>query len=270
MLDIARSFQRTDVRVIAAGSFVLGGAAGALVTRQILTKKYLEIINFEVNEVKDSYAKRYKEGDYATPEGAAAMLLTEHGTLIQREGYGFTVEGGSSTVTIDGVDYKPDADGNVVVNPEFVREVEPVESANIFSDVNFRARQDEAMEIGTVRTEDFPYEISVDEYFTENPHFEKLTVTYWEGDDTLADDRESPVPDGAVDEVIGAANLEKFGLRSGDANIVYVRNEKTSVDYEVIRDKRKYAVIVAGANPDDLEDTPPVRTKRRSDVERDD
>lgn len=268
-IDIQRSFTRTDVRVIAVGSFVLGAAGGVLVTRHVLTKKYLAIVNFEVEAAEERYAKKYKEGAYSTPEGAAAVLIQEEEytlgnfeTLPDVED-GIVVNGESHPILVD--------DGGQAIAETGIRSqrVEPVQT-NAFSDANFRLRQDEAMEIGTVRTPDLPYEISVDEFFTENPHFEKLTVRYWEGDDTLADDRESPVPDTAVDEVIGGDNLDKFGLRSGDPNIVYVRNEKISVDYEVIRDRRKYAVIVAGANPDDLEDdgrNP--RVKRRSDVERD-
>lgn len=84
-----------------------------------------------------------------------------------------------------------------------------------------------------------PYIVSADQHYDENPHFDKITVCYYEGDSTLADESEEIIQD--VDGTIGENALVSFGHMSGDPNVVYVRNERLSIDYEVIRLSKKYS-----------------------------
>jgi hypothetical protein len=48
-----------------------------------------------------------------------------------------------------------------------------------------------------------------------------------------------------VDELIGMDNL-LFGHMSKDSNCVYIRNNKTGYDYEILRSQGSYAEVVAG------------------------
>lgn len=89
-----------------------------------------------------------------------------------------------------------------------------------------------------------PYVISVDEFMNDNPEYDKTTITYFEGDDTLCDEREEIVPD--VEGVITTDALAHFGNMSNDRNVVYVRNDRISTDFEIIRDKRNWHEVVAG------------------------
>ena len=107
------------------------------------------------------------------------------------------------------------------------------------------------------RDRENPYVITVDQFMNDEDDFnqERVQLTYWEGSDTLADER--GVMMDRVNETIGDENLMKFGLGSKDRNIVYVRNEKIGADYEIVKDERSYYTVVLGA-PD------PEATQKRS------
>lgn len=102
-----------------------------------------------------------------------------------------------------------------------------------------------------------PYVISSEEYSHDEPEFDKITISYYEEDDTLCDDRERPIDD--IEGLIGDA-LSHFGEKSNDRNIVYVRNHRISSDFEVLRETGEYAVRVLG-----LEKEPKPRLKKMRD-----
>lgn len=91
---------------------------------------------------------------------------------------------------------------------------------------------------------DEPYVISYDEYNQDMTHYDKLTLNYYEDDDTLTDDEDEVIPD--VDLIVGGDSLTRFGEMSGDPEIVYVRNDKLQIDYEIIRLSRSYGETVLG------------------------
>lgn len=93
-----------------------------------------------------------------------------------------------------------------------------------------------------------PFIISFEEYLENTA--EKHTLTYYEGDDTLCDQGENVIPDEDIEGLIGPDALIKFGTRSDDPHIVYVRNMKNGVDYEVVRNLGSYKLLVAGMRED--------------------
>lgn len=98
------------------------------------------------------------------------------------------------------------------------------------------------------RNPDKPYIITVDEYMSDELHRDdKLTLTFFEEDDTLIDEREQVMQD--VEQMVGLENLHHFGLGSRDRNMLYIRNEKMHCDIEIIRDTRSYTEVVLGVKP---------------------
>jgi hypothetical protein len=89
-----------------------------------------------------------------------------------------------------------------------------------------------------------PYIISLEEFMEERTDLEKLTLTYYEGDDVLCDDRDVAILD--YEKSIGDDALSKFGHLSKDPNVVYVRNEKIEADYEIVKDHRSFSEAVLG------------------------
>jgi hypothetical protein len=94
------------------------------------------------------------------------------------------------------------------------------------------------------RTEEAPYIISNEEYFADDAGHSQTTLTYYEGDGVLADERDEVLDD--VDNVIGDNNIPRFGHRSEDPNVLYVRNHVLGTDFEICRSKGKYSELVAG------------------------
>lgn len=89
-----------------------------------------------------------------------------------------------------------------------------------------------------------PYVISYEEFSEEHPEFSKITLTYFDADDVLCDDREEIIPD--KEYSIGEDSLEHFGEDSNDKDVVYVRNERLSTDYEVVRSQGSYEAVILG------------------------
>lgn len=94
--------------------------------------------------------------------------------------------------------------------------------------------------ISEVRTRDI-YVITTEEFSEGRTDHDKLTITFYEDDGVLADENEEIIEDPY--SLIGDA-LERFGEGSEDAEIVYVRNERIAVDYEVVRLSKSYAETV--------------------------
>ena len=105
-----------------------------------------------------------------------------------------------------------------------------------------------------------PYVISLEEFSEEKDNFDKTTLYYYELDDTLTEQNDEIITD--IYSTIGDNALSSFGEDSQDPEIVYVRNEKISTDYEVVRHDASYATVVLGYKDDDKK-----RVNKRSELD---
>lgn len=94
-----------------------------------------------------------------------------------------------------------------------------------------------------------PYIVSRDSFENEHMDFSKNCLTYYEGDDTLCDERDDVIV--AINHLIGDEALTSFGEGSDDENIVFVRNIALSSDFEITRDDRSYVEVVLGVPSDE-------------------
>lgn len=86
-----------------------------------------------------------------------------------------------------------------------------------------------------------PYVIPVDVFVADEMDFSQETLTYYEGDDTLADQSDQPIYN--YSNLLGEL---KFGHGSGDPNVVYIRNETIRREWEVLRHTGQFAIEVLG------------------------
>lgn len=91
------------------------------------------------------------------------------------------------------------------------------------------------------RDNETPYILHKDEFFNEEMGFRQTTVTYYAGDDIMADEQETPVYN--YTQLMGPL---KWGHGSGDPNVVYIRNEKLRHEWEVILHTGRFEVEVLG------------------------
>lgn len=82
--------------------------------------------------------------------------------------------------------------------------------------------------------------------------FKKVDLTYFEGDDVLMDEDERIIRD--IDGTIGLESLKNFGYYNPDPKVVYVRNNRLEVDFEVMRDEGSFAEQILGVQTEDTED----------------
>jgi len=108
------------------------------------------------------------------------------------------------------------------------------------------------------RTQNKPYVITVDEFMMDNREWDKVSLTYYSDDDTLADEDDQGVPD--IDACIDLANLAHFGVGSNDPAVMHIRNELKEIDFEVTRVEGSYSKIIMGIDKwdaDDIEEPKP-------------
>lgn len=98
-----------------------------------------------------------------------------------------------------------------------------------------------------LRSLETPYVITHDEFFEGEREFEQQSLTWFSGDSVLVDSDEEPIGD--VASMVGTANMSRFGHGSKDENIVYIRNEKFEIDFEVALSQGTYTKDVLGLDP---------------------
>lgn len=233
---------------------VVGLGTGFLVGYQVSKKKFEKFANEEIASVKDTYSRRYKDGAYSTPESAAAVLIPEDEDESEILPTFSEPEIREYTDQVEELGYQREIDEQVEV-PTIVQ--------NVFVE-NLKVEiEDESTQAWTPKREPHkPYLITEEEYMTTEEDWDKLTMMYYEEDDSLADDREQLVSD--IESVIGDEALDHFGYGTNQKNAVYVRNPRISTDFEILRDKRSYQEVVIGI-PQEKTKKSPVRRMREGD-----
>jgi hypothetical protein len=88
-----------------------------------------------------------------------------------------------------------------------------------------------------------PYAITNEEFLTEFEDFNKISLTFYMGDGTLCDERDAPIRDTSI---VGKGFADLFGQDPADPDIIHVRNEKLTVDFEIARRHGTYTEEVLG------------------------
>ena len=209
----------------------VGAAIGSLVTWKVVKTKYEQIAQEEIDSVKDEY-KRIMDLQRKEVE-----LYRNKQTAIQNESEEPSEEQND--------EYYPDDDERDFTASE-KEQVEYYKLASRYRKTE-EPDDDKTNKEGDEEEEDLvqyvngPYVISPEE-FGDEPSFSTQPLDYF-ADGVLADGWGIELD---LDETIGEDAIDHFGDYVDD--IVYVRNERTEIDYEVTRDPRTYAEA-ARTNP---------------------
>jgi len=215
---------------------VVGGFVAYKVTEKKLRLKYERIAEEDVAAAR----KFYKEGpEYSDPvklaEQLGAEVASEPDPLFEEAVEAVRSYGGGEInevrVTETHVEVEVETPEEVADRNIFVDHREPEDLFDLAKDT---ANRDPLV----------PFIIYHDEFMQNDPEHEQVSLTYYEGDQTLSDERDEPVPD--PEATVGLANLERFGHGSKDANLVYIRNETLNMDFSIARSPGKYAHEVLG------------------------
>lgn len=247
------------------------GVVAYKILKKRLEKQYEERLDREIDEMRNFYRRRNKSGDFATPQTTAEKLLAEEATEA-RDAYEGKDEPPKPVVPTSGPPESTQVRyDKVVTNPQAqqlvkdkVVRVEETTTRNIFVDGKPLVDDDwdaEAEEAN--RTPEVPYIISFEEFQENSFEHEQTSMTYYEGDDVLADEKDEMIPE--IESFVGHDNL-RFGHGSRDPNVVYIRNERTESDYEVQRSTGKFSEEVLGGFRHS-DDSPRLRKARWGDDE---
>lgn len=228
---------RNELKVFLA--FGVGSVLGAVVTHRLAKKKFEAELEKEIQDVKDNYRILRKE-DYETPTD---FVQKNRPDLIEDE----ILRSMEVNTIIE----------HAKLNEEMQDEVEQYQTGSIFNRFEHKDPEDKHLlpedanetlfeNLKATRTEDTPYLVSVDEYHDEYNHWQKMSVTYFAGDNIIAYEDDTIMMD--PDETIGTINLSRFGVMSQDPGIVYVRNHRLNIDYEIVLDDGKYSDMMARIN----------------------
>lgn len=146
------------------------------------------------------------------------------------------VEFTKPTVVLTPEEYEAAQAVNVMVVEDLPQpEPEPV-TVNVFDVDGWDYNAEKAK-----RTQDKPYVIHRDEYYGEEMGYSHTTLTYYQKDDVLVDEANTPI--NGFENVTGPL---LFGHGSGDPRTVYIRTNKFNTEYEILLDDGSFAEEVLG------------------------
>ncbi len=219
-------------------SFATGVVTGYLLCNKRMASKYDKLLAEQIEQTKQFYGRLYKRDEYATPESTYDAMVDEAVEAVR-------AYKGMPPSKIEDVTEVSEEDGTIDV--EYVMSdselvVVDVQEKNIFDN-----GIPEQLDVAN-RSADYPYVVTLEEYMENEQGHEQVTMTYYSGDNVLADERDKHVED--VQGTVGRINLQRFGVGSGDPNVVLIRNEKIGLDFEVLQSTGKYAHEVLGFEED--------------------
>lgn len=233
-------------------SFGLGSAAGYFVAKRRLSLYYMRQAEIEIADAKATYERLREEHQEEIRSLAVRELLDKY------QGNPTTLNGNTSDTTKKstrkprkttasstrknpsvtlGVREEP---RNIVHNPSEDAKAAVITIIDDGSNADTLDLSDDEL---SKRDSRAPYIITIDEFMEGGTGTAQVTFTYYEGDNTLSDEKDSIIDDPT--KLIGTDNL-KFGHGSRDDNAVYIRNERIALDMEVVRSQGKYSEEVAG------------------------
>lgn len=220
----------------AVGAFSAGAgiAAGYFLAKKKLESSFTARLEVEIADAKAYYQEMYSTPVFDAP--APVETATPLPLLVNNER--FNLDADTVGKALDAVrEYSPSEDpvedrrAPVVVNNIFTNHTPPGEEV-----------------LGALmasRDPSEPYIITKEEFYENEPDYEQVQFTYYEGDQVLVDDRNEfdPLDN---ERVAGEDNLLRFGYGSGDENVLYVRNETLDppLDLHITRSVGRYAVEV--------------------------
>ena len=258
----------------------LGALTAHILTKNALKAKYEALVEAEVQTAKAYFSMRHKTGAYADPVKLAEERLgkdeveTEYVEKVQqytgreehiqkpeikhvskprpeeddeplhlRSWYGRALASGMEAFEQRLIDEaKQEVDGVKQKLGIFEEEDEPDEEEEVITMNIFSENESSASSAGG-RDTNRPFILSAREFEDGELDYSQNTLTYYEGDDVLTDERDQPIHH--LQKIVGAENL-KFGEMSDDPNIVYIRNNELEVDFEVCRSKGTFTEEVLG------------------------
>lgn len=253
---VVRSLNKIKVQFALLGA-ACGAAAGAFIAFGVAYRKaetkYSKISDDEIAEMRQHYQDKALALDAEASKTDLNDLVAERGYKSPDEGPPMAVSPPTGVVEAakEGTESTPNnrqLQGDRLKPGVPVNQEPKVERHNVFEDAQHEDEWDYQAELRR-RSPTEPYVIHYDER-AEFDTYSDVTLTYYEVDDVLCNERDEIVDLEKREELVGEKNLGKFGHGSNDAAIVFVRNDTLEIEFEVVKSPNSYAEEVHGLSHD--------------------
>ena len=240
--------------IIGVVGFGGGFAAGFLTHKKMNNLEFEEVTSEEFaaleNKVRAEDNKvisqaESKPRDIASEALGAAQKLPEDADAIRN-----TLQGKKPYIEADNAqkrayekmwkatkEYSNEENANSIPVPADAADEEHPEEED-FDEEFLEQIEQEAVEAGNSFT-DPPHEIDLSEYYNGRPDYDKVTIKWFEADNTWIDDNDEVIAD--ISSYVGS-DVKPFarpGL-DGEEDIRFYRNDRYGTDYEIIRHHRSW------------------------------
>ena len=198
--------------------FVLGAAAGSLVTWKLIEKKYMDMADDEIRSVKEMYRSKIVNSE-VLDEKNDDMFVDREAPELTDEGKKLVEKLNELTTSYTSDDEKPD----------YTAYSQAKEKHNVF---------DDAIPEEPEVKHDEPYIIDPTE-FGEFSEYEQIELTYYKDGVICENDTDMIDPYDILGDIDVA---DHFGEYENDR--VFVRDDRRQVDYEILRDERTFMEVL--------------------------
>jgi hypothetical protein len=274
--DVMRYLRGMKIKFGALG-YTIGAATGALIAFKVAyTKaetKFSQLADAEIEEMR----QHYQDKVLAVEANRDKAHLED---LVQEKGYAPVPSEDQPLMAVtppdELVDAAAEGPGPVMrTSPAAPVPADPAPPIvrNLFRDAEEKATRNvdvwDYEEEKRGRSPDIPYIIHADERYEFEGYGEE-TLTYYEKDDVLCNERDEVLAEGPERErLIGEWSLDKFGHGSNDPEIVYVRNDRVEMIYEIVKSPNSYAEEVHGFSHDSYSNIEKMRLREREGLDDD-
>lgn len=255
--EVGRQASQHLIRVASmtgVGGLLIGGGLGYFLARRLLENKSNAQVEAAVTEMQEYYREKVVALDAAVKKVNLEDLVKEKGYVTESTEPPMVIT--PPTAVIEAAEAAKDEEPLMVVPAEAVEDIPPPveeEVRNVFKDRDKLAPPEDGWDYHRElrnRSPIRPYVIHIDEK-NERDTYAESTLTYYEEDDVLCDEKDDIIDSADRDRLIGEKNLEKFGHGSGDPSIVYIRNDALGIVYEVVLSPNSFAEEVHGLKHSD-------------------
>jgi hypothetical protein len=227
--------------------FMLGVASGAVGAVLIVKDKYRQLAADEIQEYKEFADIQIKHIETTEKErtNINEVIMREQVKDLRKE---FGSDVGTDDKEIQEPTQWPEEKAvestkkvlkryNALIEKKNLEEI--MAERGLTPENSDHPTDDQPEQYNPIEPSDIPIHMINAKDFNEGlPEYDALSIFYYAGDDTLADENNMIIPRPV--DIVGPDALESFD-KGEDPNVVYVRNHNISTDFEILRTMESYA-----------------------------
>jgi gas vesicle protein len=255
--EFTRQLNKTKLQYALLGT-AIGATIGSLTAFYVANRKaetkYSKIADAEIAEMREHYQAKTRAAEATTQKPDLDSIVVEKGYSSPN----------SPPMAVQPPETVVEDETNAETSDD--SEADEPEVLNVFKEAEFEDTWEHHEELKQ-RSPDTPYVIHYDE--RHEMDYQSVTLTYYDGDDVLCNEEDEIIGLDERDAMVGDRNLFLFGHGSNDPAIVYVRNDRLELVFEIVQSDNSFAEEVHGFQHDAYDSGPleRMRARERNDPE---